>query len=109
MFGMFKKIPALILGAGLICSSVQNEDFGYLWLGALDDADKQPVLWRVLAVGGNGATYTNDAGEPCEKPLFLLTDDLLGLHQSAAGNASGSLAEQRRAQMVPAFCGGLFY
>lgn len=80
MFGMFKKIPALILGAGLICSSVQNEDFGYLWLGALDDADKQPVLWRVLAVGGNGATYTNDAGEPCEKPLFLLTDDLLGLH-----------------------------
>ena len=34
MFGMFKKIPALILGAGLISSSVQNEDFGYLWLGA---------------------------------------------------------------------------
>lgn len=78
MFGMFKKIPALILGAGLIFDYSQNEDFGYLWLGCLDDADKQPVLWRVLSLEGNGGTYANDVGEPCAKPLLLLADDTLG-------------------------------
>lgn len=80
MFGMFKKIPALVLGAGLICECSQNDDFGYLWFGSLNNADRQPILWRVLALNGNGGTYINDLGEPCERPLFLLADEPLGTH-----------------------------
>lgn len=51
MFGIFKKISSVNLGAGLLAG-----DDTYLWLGCLAEPERLPVLWRL----GEGALFLED-------------------------------------------------
>lgn len=78
MIRLLKKIPVMSMGTGFISGYNKSKGYHYLWFGSLNDADRQPILWRVLSVKGNGASYQDDGGNACENPLFLLTEDVLG-------------------------------
>ena len=78
MLGLFSKIPAAALGTDEICAYDRRKGYQYLWLGG---ADGEPILWRVLSKEGNQAGYQDSEGEAFSgKPLFLLSDYLLGTH-----------------------------
>ena len=78
MLGLFSKIPAAALGTDEICAYDRGKGYQYLWLGGTDG---EPILWRVLSKEGNQASYQDSEGEAFSgKPLFLLSDYLLGTH-----------------------------
>ncbi len=78
MLGLLKKIPVISMGTELISGYNKSKSYHYLWFGSLNDADKQPIRWRVLSKKGNDAFYQDSSGNSCENPLFLLTEDVLG-------------------------------
>lgn len=78
MLGLFSKIPAAALGTEAVWAYDRRKGYQYLWLGSLDG---EPLLWRVLSKEGNQAGYRDSEGEAFSgKPLFLLSEYLLGTH-----------------------------
>ena len=78
MLELFPKIPAMALGTEAVRAYDRRKGHHYLWLGSLDG---EPLLWRVLSKEGNQASYQDSEGEAFSgKPLFLLSEYLLGTH-----------------------------
>lgn len=80
MVDFWQKTAAMCMGTAGISGYDQKRGYDYVWFGSLDGADKEPIIWRVLSIAGNGGTYRDDSGAAANGVLFLLSDDILGTH-----------------------------
>lgn len=79
---IFRKGPAMLLGAQSVSGYRKGHGYQTVWLGQTQDG--QPLRWRVLARQSPGEGFRDKDGQLFGgRPLLLLSDYLLGNHPAS--------------------------